>query len=185
MTLLDDILFEYTEDFDLELRFDPFLDQPPSGVILRPNVSTICILDDDGNDYSQSIHIPYLDNMQYIEVIIGFINPPYYVIENEGQVAIQIGVIDGSLQREVVVSFSTSDDTAVGKLDLIMNITVILLFILLQMETITIALQIYCLPLTLSLPLLMFQSLSLMTLSLNLQSISVHLFLFPELQFPE
>ena len=114
VTIIDDELFENTEDFDLELRFDPFV-RPPSGVILRPNVSTICILDDDGNDYSQSIHVPYFDNMQYTEVIIGFINPPYSVIENEGQVVIRVGVIEGSLRREVVVSFSTSDNTAIGK----------------------------------------------------------------------
>ena len=43
------------------------------------------------------------------------------MIESEGQVVIQVGVIDGSLQREVVVSFSTSDDTAIGKLVLNFN----------------------------------------------------------------
>ena len=67
VTIIDDELFEYTENFDLELRFDPFLAQPPSGVILllRQNVSSICILDDDGNElYNQSIYIPYLDNTQ-------------------------------------------------------------------------------------------------------------------------
>ena len=64
VTIIDDELFEYTKNFDLKLRFDPFLAQPPSGVILRQNVSSICILDDDGNDYSQSIHIPYFHNTQ-------------------------------------------------------------------------------------------------------------------------
>ena len=47
MTIIDDQLFEYTEDFDLELRFDPFVPEP-SGVILAMNVSTIYILDNDG-----------------------------------------------------------------------------------------------------------------------------------------
>ena len=46
VTIIDDEQFEYTEDFDLELRFDPFA-RPPSGVILHPNVSTIYILNDD------------------------------------------------------------------------------------------------------------------------------------------
>ena len=50
MTIIDDELFEYTENFDLELRFDPFIAQPPSEIILRPNVSTISILDDGGNE---------------------------------------------------------------------------------------------------------------------------------------
>ena len=49
-------------------------------------------------------------------VTIGFVNPPYSVIENEEQLVIQIGVIEGSLQTEVVVSFSTSDLTAISKL---------------------------------------------------------------------
>ena len=48
VVIIDDPLFEFdVEDFTLELRFDPF-GQPPSNVILSPNVSTIEILDDDG-----------------------------------------------------------------------------------------------------------------------------------------
>ena len=48
MFILDDSLLEFdVEDFTLELRFDPFALQVPSNVILRPNVSTIDILDDD------------------------------------------------------------------------------------------------------------------------------------------
>ena len=35
--------------------------------------------------------------------------------EADGTVSIQVGVISGSLQREVIVSFSTSDSTAIGK----------------------------------------------------------------------
>ena len=46
VTILDDSLLELdVEDFTLELRFDPFA-FPPSNVILRPNVSSIHILDD-------------------------------------------------------------------------------------------------------------------------------------------
>ena len=50
VTILDDSLFELdVEDFTLELRFDPLaLEPPPSNVILRPNISTVEILDDDG-----------------------------------------------------------------------------------------------------------------------------------------
>ena len=48
VTIIDDSFFELdVEDFTLELRFDPFAISPPSNVILRPNVSTIEILDDD------------------------------------------------------------------------------------------------------------------------------------------
>ena len=51
----------------------------------------------------------------HTDVTIGFINPPYSVFENESLV-IQVGVLEGSLQREVVVSFSSSDLTAIGKI---------------------------------------------------------------------
>ena len=48
VTINDDEILESIEDFDLELRFDPFV-TPPSGVILSPNVSTVYIEDNDGN----------------------------------------------------------------------------------------------------------------------------------------
>ena len=48
MTIIDDSFFEVdVEDFTLELRFDPFALEPPSNVILNPNVSTVKIRDDD------------------------------------------------------------------------------------------------------------------------------------------
>ena len=49
-------------------------------------------------------------------VVIGFLNTSYTVGESDGQVNIQIGVISpGSLQRPVMVQFSTSADSADGK----------------------------------------------------------------------
>ena len=48
VTIIDDNLFESVEEFNLELRFDPFF-AVPSGVELRPNVSTVYILDDNSN----------------------------------------------------------------------------------------------------------------------------------------
>ena len=49
------------------------------------------------------------------DATIGFINAPYSVGENEGEVDIQVGVIEGFLLREVVVLFSTLDSSAIGK----------------------------------------------------------------------
>ena len=46
----DDDLLENTEDFNIELRFDPFLPAPPSGVMLDPGIATVHIQDNDGND---------------------------------------------------------------------------------------------------------------------------------------
>ena len=61
--IIDDNLFESVEDFNLELRFDPT--RPLSGVIFSPNMSTVYILDDDGNiiivitRYEQAKLIPF------------------------------------------------------------------------------------------------------------------------------
>ena len=49
------------------------------------------------------------------DVIIGFLDTSYSVLENELQVIIQVGVLEGSLQREVTVTLSISDLTAIGK----------------------------------------------------------------------
>ena len=48
VAILDDSVLELdAEDFTLELRFDPFMFQRPSNVILSPNISTIDTLDND------------------------------------------------------------------------------------------------------------------------------------------
>ena len=49
MTIIDDPLFELdVENFALELRFDPFVFEPPSNVILYPNTTTVGITDNEG-----------------------------------------------------------------------------------------------------------------------------------------
>ena len=45
--IFDDDFYEDIEDFDILLELDPLTAQ--SGVILRPDISTICIEDNDGN----------------------------------------------------------------------------------------------------------------------------------------
>ena len=50
--ILDDDLQESEETFDLELRFDPFRDEPPEGVTLLPSLSTVIIVDDDGRTHT-------------------------------------------------------------------------------------------------------------------------------------
>ena len=52
-------------------------------------------------------------------VVIGFLNTSYTVNENDGVADTQIGVIRGSLERSVVVRFSTSADSASGKLHIL------------------------------------------------------------------
>ena len=48
--------------------------------------------------------------------MIGLLNTSYTVSENDGAANIQIGVIQGSLERSVVVQFSTNAISAAGKL---------------------------------------------------------------------
>ena len=115
--IFNDELFENVEVFELELRFDPFLPGgPPSAVTLDPGVATVYIQDNDSNYVLSTV----LYNILYCstnlaDATIDFINAPYSVVENEGEVDIQVGVIQGSPQREVVVLFSTLDSSARGK----------------------------------------------------------------------
>ena len=49
-------------------------------------------------------------------IVIGFFNTSYTVYESDGVANIQIGVIQGSLERPLVVQFSTSAISAAGEL---------------------------------------------------------------------
>ena len=53
--------------------------------------------------------------ISFAAVVIGFLNTSYTVNENDGVANIQIGVIQGSLERSVAVRFSTNADSASGK----------------------------------------------------------------------
>ena len=53
--------------------------------------------------------------MNCAAIVIGFLNTSYTVSENDGEANIQIGVIQGSLERPVVVRFSTNAISASGK----------------------------------------------------------------------
>ena len=46
VTITNDFTIENSENFSLELRFDPF-STTPSNVLLAPNVSMVVIMDDD------------------------------------------------------------------------------------------------------------------------------------------
>ena len=45
--IFDDNLLENMEDFNLELRFDPFLPRPPTRFMLDPDIATVYIQDND------------------------------------------------------------------------------------------------------------------------------------------
>ena len=58
--------------------------------------------------------IPHFIHSSFTDATIGFLNTAYSVNENDGVVALEVGVLDGFLEREVVVLFSTSDNNAAG-----------------------------------------------------------------------
>lgn len=66
--IIDDDLFETTEEFCIELRLD-LLRIQTSGVILSPNVSTIYILDDD----SMHLVFAFTRHNQMFEIFRGII----------------------------------------------------------------------------------------------------------------
>ena len=67
-----------------------------------------------------SININFLNYCDYViaelNVVIGFLGSPYSTNESAGVLTVQVGVISGSLQTDVVFSLSTIDATAIGEL---------------------------------------------------------------------
>jgi hypothetical protein len=51
-----------------------------------------------------------------LNAVIGFLDSPYYTNESAAVLTLQIGVISGSLQTDVVLNLSTIDITATGEL---------------------------------------------------------------------
>ena len=122
LRIFDDNFYEEdNEDFDLILELNPDVIQ--SGIILNPNVSTVCIMDNDGKHVSLQVYM--LDcqkycgsvhfDIPYVEVVIDFIDAPYEVNETDGVAIVTVGVLRDQLMREVVVELSFSDGTAIGK----------------------------------------------------------------------
>ena len=48
--------------------------------------------------------------------MIGFLGSPYSTNESAGLLTVQVGVISGSLQTDVILNLSTIDITAIGEL---------------------------------------------------------------------
>lgn len=107
---------ENREDFDLELRFIGQVNQ--SGVVLQPNKATVTIID-DGKPLPK-VHLKGVTGFcnsitsSSIDAVIGFIDAPYTVSEGDGSALLQVGLIEGSIQGEVIIALSTNDSTAVG-----------------------------------------------------------------------
>lgn len=106
--ILNDTVKEKTESFTVSL----YTDIPR--VKFTNQSAQIIITDDDGEPlkYHYGIHLRlhnYAD-----AIVIGLLSTTYTVNENDGEVNIAVGVLEGSLHGEVIVSVSTSDSTATG-----------------------------------------------------------------------
>ena len=73
--------------------------------------STVTIIDNDGR---QCRHILNVIHWCFTELTIGFDPSTYTVNETDMTVQVCASIQDGSLQRDAVVTLSTSDGTATG-----------------------------------------------------------------------
>ena len=53
--------------------------------------------------------------LTHADAVIGFMDEQYTVSEADGRVNLRVGVLQGTLNNEVVVTLSTNDSTATGK----------------------------------------------------------------------
>ncbi len=60
------------------------------------------------------IIIMYLFLSYNTELVIGFINEPYTALESDGEAFVDIGVISGSVQRNVAFQLTFSRGSALG-----------------------------------------------------------------------
>ena len=51
-------------------------------------------------------------NTQFAEALVGFVPTTYEVLEDAGSVTLNINLLEGTLEREVTVSFSTGPGSA-------------------------------------------------------------------------
>ena len=65
--------------------------------------------------FIQEIKFGDFISMYCAEVTIGFFNQSYNASESDGAVSVEVGIISGSLQREVSVQFTSSDSSALSK----------------------------------------------------------------------
>ena len=55
-----------------------------------------------------------VNRSSFIDAIIGFMDTPYTVSESDGSALLRVGLIEGSIQGQVMIALSTNDSTAAG-----------------------------------------------------------------------
>ena len=112
--IFDDNILEHDESFAGVLRLDNSSDAMRQ-VRLEPAESTVHIIDEDSeltilNNTGGSVNASH-----DVDAVIGFDLESYEVSEgDDSSVDITVKVLEGQLQRDVIVQFDTVDNTAVS-----------------------------------------------------------------------
>ena len=97
VSIIDDLVPELTETFRVDLNSVMSL---PAGVTLDPRRATVTITDTDT-----------------VSVVIGFAPDTYVVGEASGTVELTVKVLEGSLTRDLTLTYETLADTALAGSD--------------------------------------------------------------------
>ena len=112
--IIDDVVVENNEAFNVTLT------TIDTDVTLRLQTTSVTIRDNDSKLHCTSIHI-YKHNYSslfiftssvFTIVTIGFTNAAYSVYEDAGSVSVTVSVQTGNLDRNVIVTLSTVNGTA-------------------------------------------------------------------------
>ena len=123
--IFDDNILEHDESFAGVLRLDNSSDAMRQ-VRLEPAESTVHIIDEDSeltilNNTGGSVNASH-----DVDAVIGFDLESYEVSEgDDSSVDITVKVLEGQLQRDVIVQFDTVDNTAVSGMYMYVYISVL------------------------------------------------------------
>ena len=110
ITIINDGAAEDVENLSAVLSFHQL---PPPAVILKPNSTVVEIHDNDGMLIIIMLSLIILFFLT--EVYIGFTSPQFVKNEGDGLINLEIGVISGLLQKEVIFNLFIYELTALGK----------------------------------------------------------------------
>ena len=112
--IINDGVDEENEQLLSRLQLEPVEGDSPNVQVL-PNQATLTILDDDGKISSflnNGIFMLYLLYYLISGISIGFELPRYTVNEGDGSIEVCAVLTSGSLERTVIFTLSTGDDSA-------------------------------------------------------------------------
>lgn len=139
--LVADQALEETERFLVNLA----LVATPLNVTVQPSTCTVEITNDDSKTERSVCNCPHSRALCSVHTgaTIGFDPTAYSVDEEAGAVTFVVKVLIGTLMRSLVVDFSTTDGTAIGRSEVVSEMTSLNLasFIPPQLDQTTLQLQ--------------------------------------------